>query len=110
MVTALVDLSQLALRTGEADVQPFDLAVPSFAFGLGDAGDAIVADVSQPGPLGRIRSEERASDTSMLVNAVSAIGPSTVPERELAPLEVAEEFLPLPSHARAASSARIRAS
>jgi hypothetical protein len=41
----------------EAD-PPFDLAEPAFAFGLGDAGDQVVADVGKSCPLGRVRSKE----------------------------------------------------
>ncbi|MEE1801904.1 hypothetical protein PUR57_24975 [Streptomyces sp. JV176] len=53
-----VKLGEFLLSSGEADLEPLDFAEPAFAFGLGDAGDRVVADVDKPCPLGRIRPEE----------------------------------------------------
>ncbi|MFF3350367.1 hypothetical protein [Streptomyces sp. NPDC002779] len=53
-----IDLGDLVLGAAEADPQPFDFAEPAFAFGFGDAGDKVVADVDEPCPLGWIWSEE----------------------------------------------------
>jgi hypothetical protein len=53
-----VKLGDFLLGSGEADLEPLDLAEPSFAFGLGDAGDQVVADVGKSCPLGRIGPEE----------------------------------------------------
>ncbi|MFD7020531.1 hypothetical protein [Streptomyces sp. NPDC059928] len=53
-----VELRQLALRPGKADLQALDLAEPAFPFGLSDAGQEVVADVGEPCPLGRIRPKE----------------------------------------------------
>ena len=39
----------------EGGFQPGDLAEPAFAAGLGDAGLEVVADLGQPGFLGRVR-------------------------------------------------------
>ncbi|WP_459005156.1 hypothetical protein [Streptomyces sp. SD15] len=53
-----IELGQLVLRAGEADLESFDLTEPSFTFGFGDADEEVVADFDQPCPLGRIWSEE----------------------------------------------------
>ncbi|MEE1805119.1 hypothetical protein [Streptomyces sp. BE133] len=53
-----LDLGEFPLRSGEADLKALDFAKPALAFGFGDAGDEVVADVNQPRPLGRIGSEE----------------------------------------------------
>ncbi|AXG80737.1 hypothetical protein DVK44_27065 [Streptomyces paludis] len=55
---APVKLGEFLLSSGEADLEPLDLAEPAFAFGLGDAGDQVVTDVDEPCLLGRIRPEE----------------------------------------------------
>ena len=44
----------LALGAGEADLQSFGLAEPALGFGLGDAGDEVVADLDQVGSGGGI--------------------------------------------------------
>ncbi|MEU2871602.1 hypothetical protein ABZ769_20685 [Streptomyces olivoreticuli] len=51
-------LGKFLLDSGEADLEPLDLAEPAFAFGLGDVGDQVVADVGEPCPLGRIGLKE----------------------------------------------------
>ncbi|MCX4851677.1 hypothetical protein [Streptomyces sp. NBC_00893] len=43
-----IELVQLALRAGEADLEALDFAEPSFLLRLGDPGDQVVTDVSQP--------------------------------------------------------------
>ncbi|MFF3842513.1 hypothetical protein [Streptomyces sp. NPDC001930] len=43
-----IELVQLSLRAGEADLETLDFAQPSFPFRLGDPGDQAVTDVSQP--------------------------------------------------------------
>ncbi|MFJ8025531.1 hypothetical protein [Streptomyces sp. NPDC096311] len=53
-----IELLELVLGVGEADLQALYLAEPAFAPGLGDAGDEVVADVDEPCPLGRIGSKE----------------------------------------------------
>ncbi len=60
----LIELEELLLGASQADLETFDLAEPAFRLGFGDSGDQIVADLGKPCPLGRVRSEERASDTS----------------------------------------------
>ena len=59
-----VDLGELVVGGGEADLESFDLAEPAFALGFGDAGVQIVADLDEPGSLGGVRPEERASDAA----------------------------------------------
>jgi len=44
---------EFVVRGGEADLQPFGLAGPAFASGLGDAGQEVVADLFQPSSLVR---------------------------------------------------------
>ena len=41
---APVDLGEFVVGPGEADLESFDFAEPAFAFGVGDAGDQVVAD------------------------------------------------------------------
>jgi hypothetical protein len=45
--------------------QAADLAEPALAAGLGDAGLEVVADLQQPGFLGRVRPKLRAPDTAL---------------------------------------------
>ncbi|OLZ64280.1 hypothetical protein AV521_36345 [Streptomyces sp. IMTB 2501] len=59
-----VELCELLLGTGKADLQSLDFAKPSFAFGLGDAGVKVVADLDEPHPLVRVGAEHRTSHTS----------------------------------------------
>lgn len=47
---------ELVVRDGEADLESFGFAGPAFAFGLGDAGEEIVADIFQAAPLGGVDS------------------------------------------------------
>ncbi|MFC4610484.1 hypothetical protein ACFO9E_22175 [Streptomyces maoxianensis] len=60
-----VDLGDLVLGAGEADLESFDLAEPAFAFSFGDAGQQIVVDLDQPRPLGWVWSQERAADVPL---------------------------------------------
>ncbi|WP_331446649.1 hypothetical protein [Streptomyces xanthochromogenes] len=43
-----IELVQLALRAGGADLEALDLGQPSFPIRLGDPGDQVVAEVDQP--------------------------------------------------------------
>jgi hypothetical protein len=63
-----VDLGELVVRSREGGLQPFNLAEPALALGLGDAGDEVVADLLQPAALGRVRPEERATNASVFMN------------------------------------------
>jgi hypothetical protein len=60
-----VGLGELVVRGGEADLESFCLAGPAFAFGLGDAGEEVVADVLQAPPLGGGNPQERAPDAPL---------------------------------------------
>jgi hypothetical protein len=51
--TAAVYLGEFVVGAGEADLESFDLAQPAFAFGFGDAGGGVVADLGDVGSLGR---------------------------------------------------------
>ena len=91
---APVELCELVLGAGEADLESFDLAEPALAFGFGDAGDQVVADLEQAVPLGGVGPEEWASDAGVLVNATAAEGPSAGADGDFAAFEMAQEFLP----------------
>lgn len=49
----------------EGGFQAGDLAEPAFAAGFGDAGLEVVADLQQPGFLGRVRPKLRAPDAPL---------------------------------------------
>src|SRR6266540_4347331 len=59
---APVELGELVVGAGEADLQAFDLAEPAFALGFGDAVKQVVADLLQARALGRVGPQHRASD------------------------------------------------
>lgn len=61
-----VDLGELVFDSCLADLEALDFAEPAFAFGFDDAGFKVVVDLLEPGPLGGVRSEERASDAGFL--------------------------------------------
>jgi hypothetical protein len=50
----LVHLGEFVAGGGEADLQALGVAGPAFALGFADAGDQVVADFGQPGPLGGV--------------------------------------------------------
>ena len=89
-----VGLGELVVRGGEADLESFGFAGPAFAFGLGDAGEEVVADVFQAAPLGGVDPQERAPDAAVLMDAAGGVCPAAVAERDPAALEVAEELVP----------------
>jgi hypothetical protein len=60
-----VDLGELVLDAGEADLEALDLAEPAFALGLGDAVVKVDADLLEPAALVGRRPQERASDTCL---------------------------------------------
>src|ERR1035437_1530163 len=91
---ATVDLGELVLGAGEADFQALDFAEPAFALGFGDAGQEVVADLGDAGPLGGLRPVHAASQTAMLVNAGRAECAPAYYGRDFPALEMPEEFLP----------------
>lgn len=72
----------------------FVLANPTFAFSFGDPRVKVVADLDQPRPFRRGHDQDGAADTSVLMSAISAIGPTALAQGELAALEVPEELVP----------------
>ena len=78
----------------EGRFQAGDLAEPAFAAGFGDAGLEVVADLQQPGLLGWVRPELRASDTAVLMNTRGAKVPGADPKSDLAEFEVVQELVP----------------
>ena len=53
-----VDLGELVLGAGEADLEALDLAGPAFAFGFGNAVVQVVPDLLEAVPLGRVWPQE----------------------------------------------------
>jgi hypothetical protein len=45
-----LDLGELVVGGGEADLEPFGFPCPALAFGLGDAGGEVAADFPEPLP------------------------------------------------------------
>jgi hypothetical protein len=62
---ALIDLGELVVGCGEADLEAFDLAEPAFELGFGDAGDEVAADLCDARPLGRIRPVQAAPQAAL---------------------------------------------
>lgn len=91
---APIELAELLLGASQADLETLDLAEPPFAFGLGDARDEVVANIDQPPALGRVRPEERASDTSVLMDAGGSEGACAGADGHFPLLEVGEEGVP----------------
>ncbi|MFF3459609.1 hypothetical protein ACFYXH_35990 [Streptomyces sp. NPDC002730] len=92
---AFVDLSELLLGSGEADLETFHLSRPPLPVGFLDAGEEVVTDLHEAMPLFRIRPQEGTSQAGVLMDAGGAEGSSAGPQGDLAPFEVAEELLPL---------------
>ena len=59
-----VDLSELVFGSGETELESFDLTEPAFTLGFGDAGDQLVADLGDAGPLGGVGPVEGASEAA----------------------------------------------
>ncbi|MGW7622316.1 hypothetical protein ACWGLG_42215 [Streptomyces antimycoticus] len=53
-----VDLADLGLGAGQADLESFDFAEPAFPLGLGDPVEEIVADLHQAPALCRVWPEQ----------------------------------------------------
>jgi len=69
-----VDLGELVLGAGEADLEALDLAEPALAFGLGDAVVQVDSDLLEPSALGGVRPQERASDVPLTELTDARIG------------------------------------
>src|SRR5215472_13698999 len=91
----LVDLGDLVACRCEADFEAFDLAGPAFAFGFADAVEQVGAHVGEPAALGGVGPQERAAQAGVLVDAGGSVGAAAGPVGDFAPLEVAEELVPL---------------
>jgi hypothetical protein len=89
-----VDLGEFVFSPGEADFEAFGFAGPAFAFGFGDAGGQVVADLGEPVALGRVGPVDRAPDAGVFVDAGGAECPSAGAGGDCAAFEVAEEFGP----------------
>ncbi|MEV6549804.1 hypothetical protein AB0M57_14010 [Streptomyces sp. NPDC051597] len=55
---AAVELGELGLRPGEADLEASNFPGPTFTLGFFDASDEVVADLGRAGPLGGVRTTE----------------------------------------------------
>ena len=53
-----LELGELVLGAGEADLETLDLAEPAFMLGFGDAVVQVGADLLQPAALGGVRPQE----------------------------------------------------
>ena len=91
---APVDLGEFVFGSGEADLESFDFAGPAFAFGFGDAGDEVVADLGDAGPLGGVGPVHAASKAAVFVDARGLIRAAADAGGDLAAFEVAEELGP----------------
>ena len=91
-----VDLCELVRRAGKAELEPLDFAEPSLAVSLCNAGREVVADLDESAALCVVGPEHRASGTGMLMDAGRGKGAGASPDGHLAPLEMAQEFLPFP--------------
>jgi hypothetical protein len=60
-----VGLGDFAGGGGEADLESFGFAGPAFAFGFGDAGVEVVADLLQAVALGGVDAQEGAPDAPL---------------------------------------------
>ena len=61
----VVDLCEFVFGCGETDAESFGFADPAFAFGFGDAGGQVVADVDQALPLVGVDSQQWAADAPL---------------------------------------------
>jgi hypothetical protein len=71
---ASFDLGEFVFGAGEADLQSFDFAEPAFAFGFGDAGGEVVADVGEAVALGGVWPVHRAADAGFSELAITRTG------------------------------------
>ena len=90
----LLHLGELVVGAGQADLESFGFAEPPVGLGLSDPREQVVADLDQTLALGGVRSQQRASQTRVLVDARRRVGAAAVAEGDLAAFEVAEEFVP----------------
>ena len=89
-----VELGDLGVRGGQADLQPFDFAGPAVALSLDDPVTQVPADFDDAGSLGRVGPEQWAPQAAVLVDARGRVSAATIAERDLAPFEMPEELLP----------------
>src|SRR6516225_5232919 len=89
-----VDLGELVVGAGQADLQSLHFSGPALASGLGDAVVEVAADLLQAGALRWGWPQERASDTGVLMNARRAESACACPDGYFSFLEVGEECVP----------------
>jgi hypothetical protein len=73
-----LDLGELVVGGGEADLEPFGFACPALLPGLGDAGRQVVADALEPLLLDGVDPQERAADAAVLVDAACSPGAAAI--------------------------------
>jgi hypothetical protein len=78
--------ARLILRPSASPCQPW-------RFGFGDAGDEVVADLGDAGPLRGVGPVQGAAQAGVLVGAGGAEGAAAEAGGEFAALEAAEELL-----------------
>ncbi|MFJ2094652.1 hypothetical protein ACIOEW_36155 [Streptomyces sp. NPDC087901] len=60
-----VDLGELILGSGQADLESFDLTEPALPLGFGDPVEEVVADLHEPAALRWLWPEEGAADVPL---------------------------------------------
>ncbi len=90
----MVELCEFALGGGEADTQAFGLADPALAICFGDAQREVVANLLKPTTLSWVDPQDRAADAAVLMLTAGSICSAAFAERDLASLEMSEEFFP----------------
>jgi len=69
----LLDLGEFGAGSGEADLEAFDFAEPSFAAGFFDPGQQVLADIEEALALGWVGAQQRAAQAP-LTELTSAFG------------------------------------
>src|SRR5207248_9301331 len=87
-----VYLGELVAGAGQADLESFGFAMPAFPLGFGDAGDEVVPDLGDAGPLGGRGPVHAAAKAAVLVDARGAERAAGGAGGDLARLGMAEEL------------------
>ena len=61
----LLDLGEFGAGSGEADLEAFDFAEPSFAAGFFDPGQQVLADIEEALALGWVWAQQRAAQAPL---------------------------------------------
>lgn len=75
-----IELGELGVRGGQADLQPLGFAEPPISLSLGYPLAEVATDLDQAGPLGWVGAKEGAAQAAVFVDAGGRIGTATVPQ------------------------------